>query len=177
MAFSQTLLPEFDEEMKNTRKLLECVPDGKFDYQPHAKSMTLGRLASHVAEMPEWAAVTLTTEVLEMAPGTKPFIATSRKELLEKFDKSVAEARAKIAAASDQDWQKTWTFKYAGETIISMPRSAVMRSSVMNHLVHHRAQLGVYIRLNDLAIPGMYGPSADEMKFWEAKTAQAAQTA
>lgn len=177
MAFSQTLLPEFDEEMKNTRKMLECVPDGKLDYQPHAKSMTLGRLASHVAEMPEWAAVTLTTEVLEMAPGTKPFIAASRKELLEKFDKSVAEARAKIAAASDQDWQKTWTFKYAGETIISMPRSAVMRSSVMNHLVHHRAQLGVFLRLNDLAIPGMYGPSADEMKFWEAKTAQAAQTA
>jgi len=177
MAFSQTLLPEFDEEMKNTRKLLECVPDGKFDYQPHAKSMTLGRLASHVAEMPDWAATTLKTEVLEMSPGMKPHVAASRAELLEKFDKGVADARAVIAAASDQDWQKTWTFKYAGETIISMPRSAVMRSTVMNHLVHHRAQLGVYLRLNDLAIPGMYGPSADEMKFWEAKTAQAAQTA
>ena len=174
MAFSQTLLPEFDEEMKNTRKLLELVPDDKLAYQPHVKSMTLGRLASHVAEMPVWAATTLETEVLEMAPGTKPFIASTRAELLEKFDKGVADARARIAAASDQDWQKTWTFKYAGETVISMPRAAVMRSTVLNHLIHHRAQLGVFLRLNDVSIPGMYGPSADEMKFWEAKAAKTA---
>jgi uncharacterized damage-inducible protein DinB len=90
------------------------------------------------------------------------------------FDKGVAEAREKIAAATDADWQKMWTFKYAGKVVMSMPRTAVMRGVVMNHLVHHRAQLGVFLRLNDVAIPGMYGPSADEMKFWEtAETASA----
>jgi uncharacterized damage-inducible protein DinB len=167
MPFSQNLLPEFDEEMKNTRKLLECVPDGKFDYQPHAKSMTLGRLATHVAELPGWTTATLDLEVLEMGPEYKPTIARSRAELLQIFDKGVAEARKKIAAASDQDWQVIWTFKYAGKTVMSMPRAAVMRGIVMNHLIHHRAQLGVFLRLNDVAIPGMYGPSADEMKFWE----------
>src|ERR1700690_508793 len=111
MPFSETLLPEFDEEMKNTRKLLECVPDGKFDYQPHAKSMTLGRLASHVAEMPSWTAFTLDLEVLELQPDFKPEIASSRAELLDKFDKGVVEAREKIAAATDQQWQVMWTFK------------------------------------------------------------------
>src|SRR5262249_49360512 len=129
MAFSQTLLPEFDEEMKNTRKLLECVPDGKFDYQPHSKSMTLGRLASHVAELPAWASTTLETEVLELGADFKPEFASSRRELLDKFDKGVAEARAKIAAAKDEDWEKTWTFKYAGETVFAAPRSTVMRST------------------------------------------------
>jgi uncharacterized damage-inducible protein DinB len=162
MPFSETLLPEFDEEMKNTRKLLECVPDGKFDYQPHPKSMKLGRLASHVAELPSWTNFTLDVEVLELGPDFKPDIATTRAELLEMFDKAVAGARPKIVAASDEDWKKIWTFKWEGKTVMSMPRSAVMRGTIMNHLVHHRAQLGVYLRLNDVAIPGMYGPSADE---------------
>src|SRR5258706_5693008 len=170
MPFSQTLLPEFDEEMKNTRKLLECVPDGKFDYQPHPKSMTLGRLASHVAELPSWTTFTLDREGLELGPDFKPDIATSRAQLLENFDKYVAEARAQIGAASDADWQKIWTFKWAGKTVMSMPRSAVMRGTIMNHMIHHRAQLGGFLRLNDVEIPGMYGPSADEMKFWEASS-------
>lgn len=174
MSFSQTLLPEFDEEMKNTRKILECVPDGKFDYLPHTKSMSLGRLASHVAELPAWASTTLDTEVLEMGPEFKPNVAATRQELLQIFDKGVADARAKIAAATDAAWQVTWTFKYDGKTVMSMPRAAVVRSVVMNHLIHHRAQLGVYLRLNDVAIPGMYGPSADEMKFWESSTAKSA---
>jgi uncharacterized damage-inducible protein DinB len=165
MPFSETLLPEFDEEMKNTRKLLECVPDGKFDYQPHTKSMTLGRLATHVAEIPAWTAFTLDQEVLDLPADYKPTIATSRAELLEIFDKGAAGAREKIAAASDGDWEKIWTLNYAGNAIISMPRSAVMRSTIMNHLIHHRAQLGVYLRLNEVAIPGMYGPSADDQKF------------
>jgi uncharacterized damage-inducible protein DinB len=168
MTFSESLLPEFEEEMKNTRKLLECVPDGKFDYQPHKKSMTLGRLATHVAEMPSWTTFTLEQEVLDMQPDFKPQIATSRAELLQMFDQGVTDARTRIAAASDSDWEKIWTFKFAGKTIMSMPRSAVMRSTIMNHLIHHRAQLGVFLRLNDVAIPGMYGPSADEQKFWEA---------
>jgi len=162
MQFSETLLPEFDEEMSNTRKLLACVPDGKFDYQPHEKSMTLGRLASHVAEMPSWAAYTLDNETLDLPADTKPRVAGSRAELLEMFDKSVPEAREKIAAASDEEWRKIWTLKIGDKAVLSMPRSTVMRSMVMNHLVHHRAQLGVFLRLNDIMFPGMYGPSADE---------------
>jgi uncharacterized damage-inducible protein DinB len=162
MRFSEWLLPEFDEEMKNTRKMLERVPDGKFDYQPHAKSMALGRLATHVAELPGWTSYTLDLEVLELQPDFKPVLATTRADLLEMFDKNVTEARAKIEAASDDDWQVMWTFKYAGQTIMSSPRAMVMRMTIMNHLAHHRAQLGVYLRLNDVAVPGMYGPSADE---------------
>jgi uncharacterized damage-inducible protein DinB len=168
MSFSQTLFPEFAEEMKNTRKILECVPDGKFDYQPHPKSMTLGRLATHVAELPSWISYTLDVEELDLQPDFKPRYCTSRAELLEMFDKEVATASDKIAAATDEDWDKTWTFKFAGKTIMSMPRTQVMRSTIMNHLIHHRAQLGVFLRLNDVAIPGMYGASADEPKFWEA---------
>ncbi len=144
------------------RKLLECVPDGKFDYQPHRKSMTLGRLATHVAELPSWTTFTLDREVLELEPDFKPNVAASRADLLRIFDKSVAEAREKIAAAPDEAWWKTWTFKYAGKTMMSLPRASVMRSVIMNHLIHHRAQLGVFLRLNDVAIPGMYGPSADD---------------
>src|SRR5579862_3244419 len=117
MPFSQNLLPEFDEEMKNTRKLLACVPDGKFDFRPHPKSMTLQNLATHVAELPSFATMTLDTEVLEMGADHKRTIANTRAELLDIFDKSSAEARAKIAAATDQDWQVVWTFKYMGQTV------------------------------------------------------------
>lgn len=165
MPFSETLLPEFDQEMKNTRRLLECVPDGKFDYQPHVKSMTLGRLASHVATIPSWTGYTLDLDVLDLQPDFKPVIGASRAELLEIFDKGAAEAREKIGAATDEEWQKIWTLKFGGQTILSMPRSAIMRSTIMNHLIHHRAQLGVYLRLNEVEFPGMYGPSADEQKF------------
>lgn len=165
MTFSQTLLPEYDEEIRNTRKLLECVPDGKFDYQPHPKSMNMARLASHVAELPWWATCRVDLEVLEMQPGEKPWLASSKEELLSHFDAKAAEAREKIAAASDEHWAQTWTFKYAGQVIMAMPRAQVIRGMVMNHLVHHRAQLGVYLRLLDIAIPGMYGPSADERMF------------
>jgi uncharacterized damage-inducible protein DinB len=165
MPFSKMLLPEFDQEMKNTRRILECIPDGKFDYQPHPKSMTMARLATHVAELPSWTGFTLDQDVLEMPSDYKPYIAQTRAELLNLFDKSVAEARPKIEAASDEQWQKIWTFKYGGQTVLSMPKSAVMRSMIMNHMIHHRAQLGVYLRLNNVEFPGMYGPSADEQKF------------
>ena len=162
MSFSKKLLPEFDEEMKNTRKLLECVPDDKFDFQPHAKSMKLGRLATHVAEILSWTVFTIDQDVFEMQPGHQPNLAKSRAELLETFDKGVADARQRIQSTNDAHWQKDWTFKYAGKQIMSNPRSTIMRSVIMNHLVHHRAQLGVFLRLNNVAIPGMYGPSADE---------------
>ncbi len=162
MSFSQNLLPEFDNEMANTRKILERVPEGENDYKPHEKSMTLGRLASHVAELPGWAMMTLDKEVLEIDANYKPYIAASRSELLDLFDKNVAAARERISKASDADWQKTWTLRFGGKDMMSMPRAAVMRSVVMNHLIHHRGQLSMYLRLNDVPLPGMYGPSADE---------------
>ena len=169
MAISQALLPEFDQEMQNTRKMLERVPEGKDDYKPHPKSMPLGRLASHVAEMPQWGKMTLETEVLNLEPGMQPFKAKSRQDLLDTFDKNVREARAAIEKASDQDWMKTWTLNFGGNPMMSMPRIAVVRGMVMNHLIHHRAQLGVYLRMNEIAVPGMYGPSADEGNMFRAQ--------
>jgi uncharacterized damage-inducible protein DinB len=164
MTISQTLLPEFDQEMASTRKILAIVPDEKFAYKPHEKSMSLGRLAGHVAEMPSWAGHTLEVETLTIQPGEKGYEPESRQAMLGKFDKDVAETRARLASVSDEDMAKTWTLVYGGQTIFSMPRTAVWRGAVMNHMVHHRGQLGVYLRLNEVEIPGMYGPSADEMK-------------
>jgi uncharacterized damage-inducible protein DinB len=172
MAIREILLPEFEEEMKNTRKILERVPEDRLDYKPHAKSMGLGRLASHITELPGWAKHTIELESLDLPPDQQPYSAKSRQELLANFDKNVAEAREQIARVTDEQLQKTWTLKLAGRTIFSMPRLIVLRSAVLNHLIHHRAQLGVYLRLNEVEIPGMYGPSADEMKWWEATKPQ-----
>ena len=161
MAFSQTLLPEFEEEMKNTRKLLGCIPDGKLETQHHPRSMALAQLATHVAQVPGWTKHLLDEEMLDLSPDMKPFIAASRVELLAIFDRGVLEARSRIRAASDEYWQTTWTFKIGGDTVFSMPRAAVMRSTIMNHLIHQRAQLGLYLQIDDVAIPGIYG-IADE---------------
>ena len=162
MTIAELLLPEFDQEMANTRKLLERVPEDRFDYQPHPKSMTLGRLASHVAEMPDWLVVTMTMEVFEPGPDMTGFNSSSKAEVLEKFDTTRTAAREVLAKSSDADMAVVWTFKWNGQVVLSMPRRAVLRSMVFNHLVHHRAQLGVFLRLLDVPIPGMYGPSADE---------------
>jgi len=160
------LLPEFDQEMANTRKILERVPEDKLDFKPHEKSMTMRRLAGHVAEMPMWAKTTIDLDVLELQPGMQPNEPKTRKELLDNFDKQVAEARAAIAGVSDENLARIWTLKYRGQEIIAQPRTAVLRGMVMNHMIHHRAQLGVYLRLNEVELPGMYGPSADEMKWF-----------
>ena len=166
MAIRDTLLPEFDEEMANTRKMLERVPDGRFDFTPHAKSWTVDRLAGHVADLPNWVGHTMSVEVLELMPGQyKPFEPKNRKELLEQFDRHVREAHAAIAKATDEQLNTMWTMKWEGKTVMTMPRINVLRSVVLNHLIHHRAQLGVYLRLMDVAVPGMYGPSADEAPF------------
>lgn len=162
MSISETLLPEFDQEMANTRKILDCVPEDKFAWKPHAKSMSMDRLASHLAEMPTWGAMIINQDKLDMTPGTKPFVAANKAELLEALDKNVAAARAAIAGASDEHLGKIWTFSFAGHTIFALPRIAALRSMVMSHIIHHRGQLSVYLRLNDVPIPGMYGPSADE---------------
>lgn len=171
MSLSQMLLPEFDEEMANTRKMIERVPEGQFEYQPHPKSMTLGRLASHVVELVGWGGNTLETEVFEIEPGRPPLAVKTRQELLDDFDRNVKATRALIEKASDEDLQKIWTLKFGDKTVFALPRVAVLRGAVMNHLIHHRAQLSVYLRMVDVEIPGMYGPSADEMKFWTAETA------
>jgi len=171
MSIAETLLPEFDQEMANTRKMLERVPDGKFDYKPHEKSMTLGRLAGHVGEIPTYASGTLLFERLDLKGDEKPFSPTTRQELLDAFDKNVVEARELLSKTSDEELAKIWTMTYKGNQIFSMPRVAVLRGAVMNHLVHHRAQLGVYLRLNNVEIPGMYGPSADEMRAFNVQSA------
>jgi uncharacterized damage-inducible protein DinB len=159
---SEMILPEWDMEMANSRKILACVPDGKFDYKPHEKSMTLGRLASHVAEMAGWAKETMSTEKLEIDASFKPYTAATSAELLEFFDKCASASRAAIAAAKDEDYPVMWSLVFSGRTAFSMPRAVCLRSMVINHHIHHRAQLGVYLRLLGVEIPGMYGPSADE---------------
>lgn len=163
---SQSLLPEFDMEMANTRKMLERVPESNLEFTPHPKSMNLSRLAGHVAEIPVWGVMTLGQDELDMRPnGVAAYEAykfTSRAAALGHFDEHLAKARALLAGISDADMMRTWSLKDNGATILAMPKVAVMRGFVMNHMIHHRAQLGVYLRMNDVAIPGMYGPSADE---------------
>ena len=165
MTISETLLPQFDEEMASTRKLLDCVPEDKFTWKPHEKSMTLGRLASHIAEMPGWAVFTIDQDKLELTPGTPPFLAKSKAELMQALEKNAAAAREAIAGASDPHLLQSWSLVYGGHTVFTLPRIAVLRGPVLSHIIHHRGQLSVYLRLNNVAIPGMYGPSADANAF------------
>jgi len=166
MAIREALLPEFEQEMANTRKTLERVPDGKFDWKPHDKSGTMGWLAGHLESIPEWMADIIEKDSLDMAPNGVPMQppppAKTRKELLELFDKHVAKARKALAGASDSQLLKPWSFLNNGQVLFSMPRIACLRTWVMNHAIHHRAQLGVYLRLNNIPVPAIYGPSADE---------------
>jgi uncharacterized damage-inducible protein DinB len=163
MRISEAMLPEFDNEMVNTRKTLERIPEDKLGWKPHEKSMTLGRLSGHIVELVGWANTTVTTDALNMTMDQyHPIVATSRQQILELFDRSVKDARAAIAGASDEHLMQPWTLSFNGQTIFTMPRAAVLRSSCFNHLIHHRAQLGVYLRLNDVPVPSLYGPSADE---------------
>ena len=169
MPISQMILPEFDHEMANTRKTLERVPDDKFAWKPHEKSMTLGGLSTHLANIPSWTAQTFDRDELDISPpGKEPYRleeAKSRDALLEAFDKNVASARAALQAATDENWQGQWSLLMSEKPIFTLPRTAVMRGFVMNHLIHHRAQLGVYLRLLDVPVPSIYGPSADEGGF------------
>jgi len=168
MSICEMLLPEFDQEMTNTRKLLERVPFQKLEWKPHEKSMTLGRLAGHIAELPGWAASVLTLDSLDLTPmineGQRGFTASSADELLNTFDKNVAEARKALAGASDHHLNQVWSIQFKGRTVLSMPRLPMLRNMCLNHLIHHRAQLGVYLRLNDIPLPPLYGPTADEGK-------------
>jgi uncharacterized damage-inducible protein DinB len=164
MALVDAFLPEFDREMTTTRKLLERVPDDKFDWKPHPKSMTLGSLAQHVATIPMWGSVTMLQSEIDLG-GAAPAPVTSRGELLKMFDKNVADTRSAVSGRTDAEFMAPWTLKNKGQTVFTMPKAAVWRGFVMNHVIHHRAQLSVYLRMNDVPIPSMYGPSADEAAF------------
>ena len=166
MPINQAFLGEFDMEMANTRKTLERIPEDKFDWAPHPKSMKLGALAQHLCEMTGWTKDTIEKDEVDVAGYQPPAPLKTRKEVLALFDKNVVSARAALAAANDDaTWMKPWTLSQGGKPLISMPKVAVMRGFVFNHIVHHRAQLGVYLRLNDVPVPSIYGPSADEGKF------------
>lgn len=175
MSIAQSLLPEFDQEMANTRKVLERVPDEKWNWKPHEKSGTTGWLAGHVATIPEWLTVTLNTESLDYAPVGGPSYTPpkteNRAQSLAVFDKCSSEARAALNAATDQDLAKGWTLLAGGQEIFTMPRIACIRGMILNHLIHHRAQLTVYLRLLNVAVPGLYGPSADEAQAQASATA------
>jgi uncharacterized damage-inducible protein DinB len=166
MTIGQMMLGEFDQEMQSTRKTLERCPDEKWNWKPHEKSGTVGWLASHIATMPGWLTTTINTEELDYAPvdgpGYQPPKIDNRKELLAEFDKNVAESRAALARASDAEMMKVWKLLAGGKEIFTMPRVACIRGMVLNHLIHHRAQLTVYYRLLGIPVPGLYGPSADE---------------
>jgi uncharacterized damage-inducible protein DinB len=169
MAIKDGLLPEFDQEMANTRKTLERVPEDKLDWKPHMKSAAMGGLATHLSNLPTWANHAIEEDSLDLAPEGKPMpqtpVVKSQAELLEVFDSNVAKARAAIASVSDEELFKPWTLENNGKKILTLPKIAVLRGFVMNHNIHHRAQLGVYLRLNDIPVPSIYGPSADESPF------------
>ena len=159
MPINQTLLAEFDQEMASTRKTLERVPEHKFDWKPHAKSGTMIWLAGHVANIPGWGKETLERDSFDIAPPgeppAQPELPRSRNELLALFDRNIAEGRAVLAKASDEHLMKPWSLLSGGKTIFTMPRVAVFRSFVMNHLIHHRAQLNLYLRLLGIAPPSI----------------------
>ena len=173
MSISQGLLAEFDVEMANTRKTLERLPEDKLEWKPDPKSMSLGRLAAHVAEMTSWATMTLNSNELDFASSPyEPVTAKSREHVLQMADDNAKAARAAIAAASDADFMKTWSLRAGDQIFFTMPKIAVIRAMVMNHIIHHRGQLTVYYRMNGVPVPALYGPSADEPGF-AASTAKA----
>lgn len=169
MPITDFLLPEFDQEMANTRKMLAAIPDDKLTFKPHAKSFTMKDLATHLATIPEWTADTVEKDEFDFAPeGAPPYQSPdlkSQKEVLAAFDRGVEKGRVALAGASDQTLMQPWSLMQTGKVLFTMPRVAVIRSFVMNHAIHHRAQLGVYLRLVDQPVPGMYGPTADEAGF------------
>jgi uncharacterized damage-inducible protein DinB len=166
MSFVAATRNELEQELAITRRLLERIPDDKYGWAPHPKSMTLGRLASHIAEIPEWAEGALVADEFDMhPPGGEMMVTrehTSTASLLEAFDAASATALKRLAEAEDSKMGDGWSLKMQGQTIFTMPRAAVIRTWVLNHLVHHRGQLSVYLRLNDIPVPSIYGPSADE---------------
>lgn len=165
MGLSQALLPEFDHETHTTRRVLERVPEDRLDWQPHPKSMSLGKLASHLGNLLHWGKVTVEQDSFDVAPQGEPLrmdAPKTKQEILDLFDRNAAIAREAIAAATDEQWHRPWSLLQTGNTIFTQPKIGVLRGMVLNHMIHHRGQLTVYLRLNDVPVPAVYGPSADE---------------
>jgi uncharacterized damage-inducible protein DinB len=167
MDFQKELIAEYESEAAKTRKMFEAIPaDVDFTYKPHPKSMALGRLTGHVSETAgDWAFHTLTTDKLEFPADHKfePYIPASKEALLERFDRDVAKVKKELGGFAPAKWDENWKFVAGGQAWIDESKFSVWRNWVINHLIHHRAQLGVYLRLLDKPIPGTYGPSADGM--------------
>lgn len=163
-----SLLPEFDHEMATTRRVLERVPDGELAWKPHGKSMTLGELAAHIANLNYWCSMTLQHPMFDLdsmgGPETRLPQVESRDALLKDFDAKRDAARRLLAEQTDAALLAPWTLKEGGHEIFTMPRISAIRSFVMNHLIHHRGQLTVYLRLKDVPLPPIYGPTADEQQ-------------
>ena len=166
MTLNEMLLPEFDQEAATTRSILERVPAKDAGWKPHPKSMSLGDLAVHVAHLVSWLGMTLTTTELDFDPPggggpPAPPAFTTVEALLASFDSNAASSRAALARATDADFAVPWSLRSGAQVFFTLPRSAVVRSFVLSHLVHHRAQLGLYLRLQDVPLPPSYGPTAD----------------
>jgi uncharacterized damage-inducible protein DinB len=165
MAIKDSLLPEFDHEMATTRRLLERVPEAEFAWKPHARSMALGQLAGHIANLPQWCSATLASTVFDLDSlpvADRPQLPASRAALIEEFDSKVIAARNRLTSTTDAEFMTPWTLKKSGQEMFTLPRISAIRSFVMNHLIHHRGQLSVYLRMKDVPLPSIYGPTADE---------------
>lgn len=166
MSISESLLPEFDHEMAGTLRVLENVTDSILDWKAHEKSNTAGWVASHLADIPSWTDVCINQDSFDVAPPDAPPHTTTclptADEIIRVFKENVESAREVIANADDGQFHKSWSLLKGGEVQVTMPRIAVVRSFILNHNIHHRAHLCVYLRMNDLPVPGLYGPSADD---------------
>jgi uncharacterized damage-inducible protein DinB len=165
MSFAGILLPEFDHEMASTRALLERVPEADADWRPHPKSYSLGDLAAHIARIPQWGRYVFEQPELDFGAPANAALARARftttAELMDRFDSNVREARTALAAAPDESMRTKWALRNGETTIFSLPRAAVFRGFILSHMIHHRGQLSVYLRLRDVALPSIYGPTAD----------------
>ena len=164
---AQMLLPELEAEMATLRKVYSRLPEALFGYQPHDRSMSMGKLAGHIADMLTWGTVTLQSESFDMNPADgslkwESFVPKTSTELMDRFEKGVTGFKAAIESTGDEAMQAPWSLLSGGKTLFTMPRIACIRSMILNHMIHHRGQLSVYLRLNDIPVPSIYGPSADE---------------
>jgi uncharacterized damage-inducible protein DinB len=167
MDVQKELVAEFDREIAKTRKMLEAIPaDADFNFKPHPKSMSLGRLAGHLTDFSgEWALSTLTKDKIEFTPdsGWKPFVPANKTVAIAKFEKELAATRAALVATTGEKWDRNWQLVFKGQAWIDAPKHEVFRETVLNHMIHHRGQLSVYLRMLGAKVPGTFGPSADEM--------------
>lgn len=164
MSLNHSFIAELQQEAASTRKMLERVPVSKNDWKPHAKSMMLGRLAMHVAELPGWVTLIMSTDELDFTKfDYKPVMAETAEQLLAKHDDDVEQAVAILELSKDEDFDKMWTLRTGEHVHFTLPKKVAMRTYAMSHLYHHRGQMSVYLRLLDIAVPGVYGPTADDM--------------